>query len=101
MVQMLQNKCELTGPHSDVTHSAHAVQDMHFHTPMARILYSILFDPPVKRSVAEMFQPRRMAFVYELDEQDHSTDMPTTLRRSKEDCPAVSSLHIIKLVKSV
>ena len=53
-------------------------------------------------NVAEMFLPRRMAFVYNLGSEDEpgieplDSDMvPTTLRRSKTDCPQVrSSNHI-------
>lgn len=42
-----------------------------------------------------MFLPRRTAFVYDLEEQEGNTDVPTTLRRSKEDCPPVSLLFIL------
>lgn len=35
-----------------------------------------------------MFLPRRMAFVYDLEDVE-SLDIPTTLHRSKADCPKV------------
>jgi hypothetical protein len=36
-----------------------------------------------------MFQPRRTAFVYEMESEDGwgTSDVPVTLRRSKADCP--------------
>ena len=40
-----------------------------------------------------MFLPMRTAFVYDMEEHDSNTDVPTTLRRSKEDCPPVSQLR--------
>ena len=42
-----------------------------------------------------MFLPMRTAFVYDMEEHDSNTDVPTTLRRSKEDCPPVSQLRQI------
>eukprot|EP00798_Chlamydomonas_sp_ICE-L_P021686 gene21686-28709_t len=40
-------------------------------------------------NVTEMYKPFRMAFVYEFDNEEEvfDTDVPTTLRRSKADCP--------------
>lgn len=58
---------------------------------MARALFDTLFNPPRAPRVAEMFHPRRMAFVFEFDseEAEFNADVPTTLRRSKADCPQV------------
>ncbi len=41
----------------------------------------VLLDPPTCR---------RTAFVYELEDPD-APDVPTTLRRSKDDCPKASA----------
>lgn len=49
-------------------------------------MYTAVFQPQ-RRSVAEKFQPRRTAFVYELDDDEDGLDIPTTLYRSKADCP--------------
>lgn len=35
----------------------------------------------------EMFQPGRMAFVFDMD-PEFPQELPTTLIRSKDDCPA-------------
>ncbi len=59
---------------------------MNFKTPLARAVYNAAFHPP-KVNVVEMFQPRRTAFVFDLDEGENGLDIPTTLRRSKADCP--------------
>lgn len=57
-------------------------------TPLGKAVYSAIFNPP-RTDVSSMFLPKRMAFVYELEEGEATTDIPTTLRRSKEDCPKV------------
>lgn len=63
-------------------------QEMNFKTALGRAVYNIVFHPP-KNSAAEAFQPMRTAFVYDLDEIGHGLGIPTTLRRSKADCPKV------------
>lgn len=75
------------------------MQDIKFATPTGQAVYSALFRP-FRAPASEMFLPMRSAFVYDLEEHDSSTDVPTTLRRSKEDCPPVSNnptVHILKL----
>jgi IK cytokine len=37
--------------------------------------------------------PRRTAFVYDMDDPE-AGDIPTTLRRSKEDCPKVQEMSM-------
>mmetsp|Transcript_30533 Transcript_30533/g.79479 ORF Transcript_30533/g.79479 Transcript_30533/m.79479 type:complete len:577 (+) Transcript_30533:39-1769(+) len=57
--------------------------------PAARGVYNALFRPP-KTAVHEQFLPRRMAFVYDFEEvsdEGFVPDVPTTVRRSKVDCP--------------
>ena len=56
-------------------------------------MYDIVFHPP-KANVAETFQPRRTAFLYDLDAIGHGLGIPTTLRRSKADCPKVCSILV-------
>lgn len=66
-------------------------QTVKFATPLGRSLYQAVFRPPgrahSRNLVREMFQPRRTAFVFE--EGEGASDVPTTLRRSKADCPVV------------
>jgi IK cytokine len=64
-------------------------QPVKFVSPLGRSLYNAVFRPQsVSRAqVREMFQPRRTAFVFEFEEG--CGDVPTTLRRSKADCPPV------------
>ncbi|EFN50558.1 hypothetical protein CHLNCDRAFT_136594, partial [Chlorella variabilis] len=60
-----------------------------FATPLGRAVHAFFFDPSQRGAgmpVAELFLPRRTAFVYELEEAG-APDIPTTLRRSREDCP--------------
>ncbi|GAX78797.1 hypothetical protein CEUSTIGMA_g6234.t1 [Chlamydomonas eustigma] len=65
-----------------------------FHGPMARQVHGLLFKP-LKNSISDMFGHQRMAFVYNVsaDEEGPDMEIPTTLRRSKADCPlAVESV---------
>ncbi len=65
---------------------------MKFQTTLGQAVYDSVFLP-AKINVSANFLPRRMAFAYELgDEEWDGSGVPTTLRRSKEDCPKVSPL---------
>lgn len=69
-----------------------ALRSKTFKTPLGRRIFTAVFQPP-RRHVAEKFQPHRMAFAYELDDDAEGLDIPTTLHRSKADCPkAVESM---------
>lgn len=61
---------------------------MHFATPLGRALWSVVIRQP-KAAASELFLPRRSAFVYDLEGHGYGSELPTTLRRSKEDCPPV------------
>jgi hypothetical protein len=69
--------------------AAAAKASVKFSTPLGRSVYHAVFRPVGgnRNLVREMFQPRRTAFVFEFGEG--GSDVPTTLRRSKADCPAV------------
>ncbi|PRW61028.1 suppressor of mec-8 and unc-52-like protein 2 [Chlorella sorokiniana] len=74
--------------------SAPAVQPSTFTTPLGRAVFNFFFDPKQRGGgvpVHELFLPKRTAFVYELEDPD-APDVPTTLRRSKEDCPKVKEM---------
>ena len=66
-------------------------QEMAFATPLGRAVFAAVFRPP-RVNASELFLPRRTAFVYELDAEPGTSDIPTTLRRSKADCPPVRAL---------
>ena len=55
---------------------------------MGRNVFDAIFRPP-RRDVTDMFLPRRTAFVYDM-EGGETLDIPTTLHRSKADCPKAS-----------
>lgn len=59
---------------------------MVFRTASAKLIYQWIVKPQNLNKVNEMFLPGRTAFVYDLDEE-FSHDIPTTLHRSKADCP--------------
>ncbi|KAK9916318.1 hypothetical protein WJX75_001184 [Coccomyxa subellipsoidea] len=61
-------------------------EEMKFATATGRSIFNAVFNPP-KINVSELYLPRRTAFVYELEDDEYGSDIPTTLRRSKLDCP--------------
>ncbi|CAH1268272.1 IK [Branchiostoma lanceolatum] len=65
-------------------------EEMEFKTRMARSVYRTLFKikPPERN---ELFLPGRMAYVIDLEDEYTDTDVPTTLIRSKADCPSLES----------
>jgi IK cytokine len=78
--------------------AAASTQPVRFETAAGRALYNAVFRPPPhnRTLVREMFQPCRTAFVWEdAEEGGGAGDVPTTLRRSKADCPPVEvrALH--------
>eukprot|EP00192_Tetraselmis_astigmatica_P003802 CAMPEP_0117680412 /NCGR_PEP_ID=MMETSP0804-20121206/18339_1 /TAXON_ID=1074897 /ORGANISM="Tetraselmis astigmatica, Strain CCMP880" /LENGTH=574 /DNA_ID=CAMNT_0005489909 /DNA_START=73 /DNA_END=1797 /DNA_ORIENTATION=- len=67
-----------------------------FLTPMGRAVYRAVLDQPASAPV-EAFLPGRMAFVYSFEEDElgnQPPDMPTTLRRSKADCPKLPPMML-------
>nr|CAB3255726.1 protein Red-like [Phallusia mammillata] len=53
---------------------------------MAKNVYRTLFHGKFSRQ-NETFLPGRMAYVFDLDDEYNESDIPTTLIRSKSDCP--------------
>lgn len=56
--------------------------------PPGRNIYRILFKSKAYER-NELFLPGRMAYVVDLDDEYADTDIPTTLIRSKADCPTM------------
>jgi IK cytokine len=69
-------------------------QPVSFSGPLGRVVYNILFksqhNQAVHEDISERFLPRRTAFVFNIEEQGMRDvfEVPTTLLRAKEDCPA-------------
>ncbi|XP_060791273.1 protein Red [Neoarius graeffei] len=65
-------------------------QKIEFKTRLGRNIYRILFKGrQVERN--ELFLPGRMAYVVDLEDEYADTDIPTTLIRSKADCPTMEA----------
>ncbi|KAG8439104.1 hypothetical protein GDO86_005351 [Hymenochirus boettgeri] len=61
-----------------------------FKTRLGRNVYRMLFrGKAYERN--ELFLPGRMAYVVDLDDEYADTDIPTTLIRSKADCPTMEA----------
>ncbi|KAI5064939.1 hypothetical protein GOP47_0019634 [Adiantum capillus-veneris] len=73
---------------------------MVFRTASAKLIYQWVVKPQNLNKTNEMFLPGRTAFVYDLDEE-FSHDIPTTLHRSKADCPAPQEMVTVSVDSSV
>ncbi|XP_064404824.1 protein Red-like [Halichondria panicea] len=61
-------------------------EDLKVHTTLGKNIYRTLFLTKVPEK-NELFAPRRMAYVYDLEDEYAQSDIPTTLMRSRADCP--------------
>jgi len=65
-------------------------EKMNFKTKLGRNIFRTVFKnrKPVRN---ELFLPRRMAYVIQLEEEFAESDIPATLIRSKADCPSLQA----------
>lgn len=75
-------------------------QPLSFRTATAKSVYQWIVKPQTIIKSNEMFLPGRMAFVYNL-EGGFSHDIPTTLHRSKADCPVPEEMVTVSVDGSV
>ena len=59
---------------------------MQLRHPMAKNINRVLFEQEIPKQI-ENFLEGRMAYVFELEDEYAESDIPTTLMRSKADCP--------------
>ncbi|XP_068600878.1 protein Red [Brachionichthys hirsutus] len=65
-------------------------EKIEFKTRLGRNIYRVVFRTgQIERN--ELFLPGRMAYVVDLDDEFTDTDIPTTLIRSKSDCPSMEA----------
>ena len=78
--------------------SAHLfwVQVVKFKGAAGRAVFNAVFSRPLLIS-SELFLPGRTVFVFELEGAD-GPDLPTTLRRSKADCPPVCCPLLVEML---
>ncbi|KAL3679540.1 hypothetical protein R1sor_022496 [Riccia sorocarpa] len=62
-------------------------QALAFRTATAKVIYQLTVKQQTPNKPNEMFLPGRTAFVFDMDEE-FSHEIPTTVHRSKADCPA-------------
>ncbi|KAG6551798.1 hypothetical protein Mapa_006615 [Marchantia paleacea] len=62
-------------------------QALAFRTATAKVIFQWTVKPQTTNKLNEMFLPGRTAFVFDMDEE-FSHDIPTTVHRSKADCPS-------------
>ncbi|XP_010547830.1 PREDICTED: suppressor of mec-8 and unc-52 protein homolog 2 isoform X2 [Tarenaya hassleriana] len=75
-------------------------QRVSFRTAAAKSVYQWIVKPQTIIKTNEMFLPGRMTFVFDM-EGGYSHDIPTTLHRSKADCPVPEELVTVNVDGSV
>lgn len=75
-------------------------QPISFRTATAKSVYQWMVKPQTVVKTNEMFLPGRMAFIFDM-ENSYSHDIPTTLHRSKADCPVPEEMVTVNVDGSV
>ncbi|EOY30152.1 PREDICTED: suppressor of mec-8 and unc-52 protein homolog 2 [Theobroma cacao] len=75
-------------------------QQISFRTATAKSVYQWIVKPQTVMKTNEMFLPGRMAFIFNM-EGGYSNDIPTTLHRSKADCPVPDEMVTVSVDGSV
>ncbi|KAK9989811.1 hypothetical protein SO802_030050 [Lithocarpus litseifolius] len=75
-------------------------QHMSIRTPTAKSVYKWIVKPQTINKSNEMFLPGRMAFIFNM-EGGYSNEIPTTLHRSKADCPVPEEMVTVSVDGSV
>lgn len=75
-------------------------QPVSFRTGTAKSVYQWIIKPQTAVKANEMFLPGRMAFIYDM-ENGFSHDIPTTVHRSKADCPVPEEMVTVSVDGSV
>lgn len=75
-------------------------QRVSFRTATAKSVYQWIVKPQTVVKSSEMFLPGRMSFIFDM-ENGYSHDIPTTLHRSKADCPQPEEMVTVSVDGSV
>ncbi|XP_027177023.1 suppressor of mec-8 and unc-52 protein homolog 2 [Coffea eugenioides] len=75
-------------------------QTLSFRTATAKSVYQWMVKPQTTIKTNEMFLPGRMSFIFNM-ENGYSNDIPTTLHRSKADCPVPEEMVTVGVDGSV
>lgn len=75
-------------------------QQLSFRTATAKSVYQWIVKPQTVIKTNEMFLPGRMSFIFNM-EGGYSNDIPTTLHRSKADCPVPEEMVTVSVDGSV
>ncbi|KQJ89586.1 suppressor of mec-8 and unc-52 protein homolog 2 [Brachypodium distachyon] len=72
-----------------------------FRTAIAKSVYQSIVKSQSTPKANEMFLPGRMAFIYNMEDGLITNDIPTTLHRSKADCPVPEEMVTVSVDGSV
>ncbi|KAM6583678.1 hypothetical protein CsatB_010680 [Cannabis sativa] len=91
-----------SGEESDGKQPRASKEDQHvsFRTATAKSVYQWIVKPQTVIKSNEMFLPGRMAFIFNM-ENGYSHDIPTTVHRSRADCPQPEEMVTVSVDGSV
>merc|ERR1712141_735907 len=64
--------------------------DVEFRTSFGKKIYGAVFSSHVPEK-NELFVPGRMAYIFDVEDEFAESDIPTTVIRSKADCPVLEN----------
>ncbi|XP_031382592.1 suppressor of mec-8 and unc-52 protein homolog 2 [Punica granatum] len=85
---------------NDKSRESNEDQQLSFRTATAKSIYQWIVKPQSVMKTNEMFLPGRMSFIYNMG-NGYSNDIPTTLHRSKADCPLPEEMVSVSVDGSV
>ncbi|KAK6915837.1 Protein RED, C-terminal [Dillenia turbinata] len=96
----IDKKPEVEGDADGKSRASNEDQPLSFRTATAKMVYQWMVKPQTVIKSNEMFLPGRMAFIFNM-EGGFSNDIPTTLHRSKADCPVPEEIVTVSVDGSV
>ncbi|CAN6463670.1 unnamed protein product [Victoria cruziana] len=96
----IDKKPEVASEEDGKSRSSKEDQPLSFRTATAKSVYQWIVKPQSAIKANEMFLPGRMSFVFNTDDK-FSPDIPTTLHRSKDDCPVPEEMVTVSVDGSV
>ncbi|XP_042437663.1 suppressor of mec-8 and unc-52 protein homolog 2-like [Zingiber officinale] len=96
----IDKKTDDDGQKDEKSRTSKEDQPLVFRTATAKSVYQWIVKPQTNMKANEMFLPGRMAFIYNMEE-GLSHDIPTTLHRSRADCPVPEEMVNVSLDSSI
>ncbi|XP_031477597.1 suppressor of mec-8 and unc-52 protein homolog 2 [Nymphaea colorata] len=96
----IDKKPEVAGEEDGKSRGSKEDQPLSFRSATTKTVYQWIVRPQSAIKANEMFLPGRMSFVFSIEDK-FSPDIPTTLHRSKDDCPVPQEMVTVSVDGSV